>query len=118
MKKPSEISDYFERLEISRDSTSEEIKRAYYQKAQIYHPDKNPEKEKESEIEFIALGEAYEKLTKKELKYSGEKGFNYYNNFFEEIKTAIKLADKMSKSDNEKTKYFGELVKRTLPELF
>lgn len=81
MKKPSEISGYFERLGISRDSTSEEIKRAYYQKAQIYHPDKNPGKEKESKIEFIALGEAYEKLTKKELNDSGEKGFNYYNNF-------------------------------------
>jgi len=53
--------DYYEVLEVSKTATSEEIKKAYRQKAIQYHPDKNPG-DKASEEKFKEAAEAYEVL--------------------------------------------------------
>lgn len=53
--------DYYEVLGVSRDSSSEEIKRAYRQMALKYHPDKNPGK-KDAEEKFKIAAEAYSVL--------------------------------------------------------
>ncbi len=53
--------DYYEVLEISREASEVEIKKAYRKKALKYHPDKNPG-DAEAEEKFKEAAEAYEVL--------------------------------------------------------
>jgi DnaJ family protein A protein 2 len=53
---------YYDRLEVPTDSDTNTIKKAYYKKAQKYHPDKNPG-DKEAEEKFKECSEAYEVLS-------------------------------------------------------
>ena len=54
--------DYYEVLEVSKNATEAEIKKAYRKKAIQYHPDKNPD-DKASEEKFKEAAEAYEVLS-------------------------------------------------------
>jgi molecular chaperone DnaJ len=54
--------DYYEVLEVSKNSTAEEIKKAYRKKALQFHPDKNPGNA-EAEEKFKEAAEAYEVLS-------------------------------------------------------
>ena len=54
-------SDYYHILGISRQSTAEEIKRAYKSLALQYHPDRNPD-DHEAEEKFKEINEAYQVL--------------------------------------------------------
>ncbi len=54
--------DYYEVLEVSKDATDIEIKKAYRKQALKYHPDKNPD-DTESEEKFKEAAEAYEVLS-------------------------------------------------------
>jgi molecular chaperone DnaJ len=56
------MADYYELLEIQRNATQEEIKKAYRKKAVKYHPDKNPG-DSEAEKRFKEISEAYEVLS-------------------------------------------------------
>lgn len=51
--------NFYDVLGISRDSTSREIKKAYYDLSKKYHPDKNIH----SEDKFKGITEAYEVLS-------------------------------------------------------
>jgi molecular chaperone DnaJ len=55
-------TDYYEILEIHRDASGAEIKKAYRKLAVRYHPDKNPG-DKEAEETFKLINEAYEILS-------------------------------------------------------
>ena len=70
------MADYYEVLEVSRNATPEEIKKAYRQKAVKYHPDKNPGN-KDAEKQFKEISEAYEVL-------SDEKKRQLYNQYGKE----------------------------------
>ncbi|MCG6867147.1 MAG: DnaJ domain-containing protein [Gammaproteobacteria bacterium] len=55
-----EFKDYYEIMEVARDATQDDIKRAYRKLARKYHPDVS--KESDAEARFKELGEAYEVL--------------------------------------------------------
>jgi len=54
--------DYYEVLEVGRDSSPEEIKKAYRRLAIQYHPDRNPDN-REAEEKFKELSKAYSVLS-------------------------------------------------------
>lgn len=57
--------DYYEILEISRNASGEEIKKAYRKMALKYHPDRNPD-DKNAEEMFKKINEAYQVLSDQE----------------------------------------------------
>ena len=59
--------DYYEILEVDKNASAEEIKKAYRKKAIQYHPDKNPD-DKAAEEKFKEAAEAYEVLSNPDKK--------------------------------------------------
>ncbi|XP_045624123.1 dnaJ homolog subfamily B member 9 isoform X3 [Procambarus clarkii] len=55
------VKDFYEVLEVKRDASEKEIKKAFRKLAIQYHPDKN--KEKGAEAKFREIAEAYEVLS-------------------------------------------------------
>ena len=55
------MADYYQILEVERDTTDVEIKKAYRKLAIKYHPDRNPG-DKEAERKFKEIAQAYEVL--------------------------------------------------------
>jgi molecular chaperone DnaJ len=53
--------DYYEVLDVGRNASEEEVKRAYRKLAVKFHPDKNPD-DPHAEEKFKELGEAYDVL--------------------------------------------------------
>ncbi|XP_039308289.1 dnaJ homolog subfamily B member 6-B isoform X1 [Solenopsis invicta] len=55
--------DYYKVLDVQRNSTSADIKKAYRKLALKWHPDKNPENLEEANKRFKEISEAYEVLS-------------------------------------------------------
>lgn len=85
--------DYYDVLGVSRNASSEEMKKAYRKLAMKYHPDRNPD-DKEAEQTFKNINEAYDVLKdeQKRTTYdnfghaafesgSGPRGFDFSSNF-------------------------------------
>jgi molecular chaperone DnaJ len=64
--------DYYEVLGVTKNSTADEIKKAYRQMALKYHPDKNPGN-KEAEEKFKEAAEAYDVLSNPDKKAKYDK---------------------------------------------
>ena len=75
--------DYYEVLEVQKNATDEELKKAYRRLAKKYHPDANPDNKEEAEKNFKEVNEAYEVLSDKQKRqmydqfgFNGPQGFN------------------------------------------
>ncbi|CAL0332897.1 unnamed protein product [Lupinus luteus] len=55
--------DYYKILQVGKNSTDEELKKAYRKLAMKWHPDKNPNNKKEAECKFKRISEAYDVLS-------------------------------------------------------
>lgn len=64
--------NYYQLLNLNRNASIVEIKRAYFKQAHLYHPDVN--KEKDAEKKFIEIKKAYETLSNEEKR----KEYDYY----------------------------------------
>lgn len=58
--------DYYSILGVSRHATAAEIRKAYKEKALLWHPDKNPHRVEEATAMFRDVSEAYNVLREKE----------------------------------------------------
>jgi len=61
------MSDYYDILNVSKGSSSDEIKKAYRKVAMKYHPDRNPDNQ-EAENRFKEAAEAYSVLSDQDKK--------------------------------------------------
>ena len=56
-------ADPYTTLELGRDASAADVKKAYRRQALRWHPDKNPDRQQEAEEMFKAVSEAYEVLS-------------------------------------------------------
>lgn len=80
------VKDYYKVLGVDRTASSEEIKKAYYRLARIYHPDRNTNGN--SLAKFQEIAEAYQVLGNldKRLKYM--LALNNNRDYLEEIRNS------------------------------
>jgi len=72
--------DFYQILDVSKNATAEEIKKAYRKKAIEYHPDRNPGN-KEAEENFKLAAQAYEILSDPQKKANYDRfGHDAYTN--------------------------------------
>ena len=64
-----ELKDYYQILNISRDASAEDIKKAFRRLALQYHPDRNQENVREAGEKFKEINEAYEALGDKHRRW-------------------------------------------------
>ncbi|XP_071966182.1 dnaJ homolog subfamily B member 6-like isoform X2 [Antedon mediterranea] len=80
------MPDYYQVLDVSRDATADDIKKAYRKLALKWHPDKNPSNKEEANNKFKEVSAAYEVLSdakKREIYDNGGRDFDFneFNNF-------------------------------------
>ena len=52
--------DYYKLLQVDKNASDDDLKKAYRKLAMKWHPDKNPTNMKEAESKFKQISEAYE----------------------------------------------------------
>ncbi|CAI0385329.1 unnamed protein product, partial [Linum tenue] len=55
--------DYYKILQVDRNASDDDLKKAYRKLAMKWHPDKNPNNKKDAEARFKQISEAYEVLS-------------------------------------------------------
>ena len=63
------LKDYYRILGVNKDTSAQDIKKAFRQLALRYHPDRNPGNVKEAEEKFKEINEAYEVLGNEQKKW-------------------------------------------------
>jgi len=57
------LKDYYRILDVNKDASAQDIKKAFRQLAMRYHPDRNPENTEEAGKKFKEISESYEVLS-------------------------------------------------------
>ena len=124
--------DYYKILEINKNSSQDDIRKAYKKLVCKYHPDKNPENQEESEIKFKEITEAYSVLSNpskrsdydgfgrtdfQNFDYNNVDPFNFFNEYFknnDEFQEDIKNINNNYKTphQNDSKRRFEEVRKR------
>jgi len=65
-------AELYDLLGVKPNATPNEIKKGYYKRAQVLHPDKNPGNE-QAKAQFQAVGEAYQILSDEQLRANYDK---------------------------------------------
>ncbi|KAL8102194.1 uncharacterized protein LOC141676753 [Apium graveolens] len=60
--------DYYKILQVDRNATVDDLRKAYRKLAMKWHPDKNPNNKKDAESKFKTISEAYDVLSDPEKK--------------------------------------------------
>jgi curved DNA-binding protein CbpA len=71
------LKDYYRILSVNKDTSAQDIKRAFRQLALRYHPDRNPGDVKEAEEKFKEINEAYEVLGDEQKKRQYDRLLNW-----------------------------------------
>jgi len=66
IKKQKESVSYYDVLHVRRETSDEDIKKAYHMLAKIFHPDHNPKDRHMAEHRFRLINEAYSHLKTRE----------------------------------------------------
>lgn len=81
----SNTKNYYEILGVPENASADEIRKAYKKLAIKWHPDKNPDNQKEAEEKFKEISEAYSVLSdpkkKQEWEFSKNGGGNFAFDF-------------------------------------
>ncbi|MGB9674564.1 MAG: DnaJ domain-containing protein, partial [Nanopusillaceae archaeon] len=77
------MEDYYQLLGVNRNSSKEDIKKAYRDLAKKYHPDVN--KDPQSTEKFKKITEAYEHLIKDDKRFDYDNNINFHNFNFTNI---------------------------------
>ena len=93
------MATYYDKLEIEKSATPEEIKKAYKRLAFKWHPDKNPDDREGSEEKFKEISHAYKILSDPDTREKYDRfgiPFNAFfsNNFPEGILLSELLSEK------------------------
>ncbi len=72
------MADFYKILEIERDASDADIRKAYKRLALVWHPDRNKDRLEEAEKKFKEISEAYQVLsdTEKRAAYDSERSSN------------------------------------------
>ncbi|WP_022934559.1 DnaJ domain-containing protein [Mesomycoplasma moatsii] len=101
--------NYYQLLNLNRNASVAEVKRAYFKQAHLYHPDIN--KEKDAEKKFIEIKKAYETLSDEEKR----KEYDYYLDYQKLSENFIIFDEKeeiYAKRFGFDLTYFSDLLKR------
>jgi len=81
------VTSYYDVLELKRDATLPDVKKAYRRLAVLHHPDRNIGNEEEATIKFREISEAYEVLSDEESRrqydQSLKEGFHHHRGSFD-----------------------------------
>jgi curved DNA-binding protein len=104
-----EFKDYYKTLEIDKNATTDDVKKAYRKFAKKYHPDKNPG-DKAAEEKFKEVSEAYEVLKdpEKRKKYD-TLGSNWKRYQYADSKNSDEFFRQYQGSGGQSYQYSGDL---------
>lgn len=92
-KKMNKPVSYYEVLQISPQSSDNDVRSAYYKLAKLFHPDRHPHEKRLAELRFKLINEAYANLKTK------DKRLRYNHAFKQEVKS-FKAMKKQAGNDN------------------
>ena len=95
--------NYYQILNIKKNSSQDEIKKAYRQAAIFWHPDKN--KSSNAHEKFVQISEAYEILSNVEKRQLYDKIYSEYFDRKSDIQVSQVKKEKKKKSYASKAEY-------------